>query len=137
MYITDKNGFYDLPYGTLYSRWTPVVFGSLQMKLNNIFDEENNPFDFSYININEPSGVSDAIFKFLSSPDIKTDTCFLPIDNSYIGKIIPNQYDNMFEADNDNCYDSSELFVVWEKKDVEKFIELFEYILKTGYSKKE
>ena len=101
MYITDKNGFYDLPYGTLYSRWTPVVFGSLQMKLNNIFDEENNPFDFSYININEPSGASDAIFKFLSSPDIKTDTCFLPIDNSYIGKIIPNQYDNMFEADND------------------------------------
>lgn len=55
MYITDKNGFYDLPYGTLYSRWTPVVFGSLQMKLNNILDEENNPFDFSYININEPS----------------------------------------------------------------------------------
>lgn len=29
MYITDKKGFYDLPYGTLYSRWTPVVFGSL------------------------------------------------------------------------------------------------------------
>lgn len=126
MYITDKKGFYDLPYGTLYSRWTPVVFGSLQMKLNNIFDEEDNPFDFSYININEPSGASDAIFKFLSSPDIKTDTCFLPIDNSYIGKIIPNQYNDMFEADSDNCYDSSELFSIKFKGNLIEFCDLSE-----------
>ena len=96
MYITDKKGFYNLPYGTLYSRWTPVVFGSLQMKMYNISDEEDNPCNFSYINISEPNGAADAIFKFLSSPDIKTDACFLPIDNSYIDKIIPSEYDDIF-----------------------------------------
>lgn len=137
MYITDKQGFYNLPYGTLYSRWTPVVFGSLQIKMYNISNEENKPFNFSYIDVSKPSGASDAIFKFLSSPDIKTDACFLPIDNSYIDKTIPNDYDSMFESDNDDCYDSSELFVIWEKEDVEKFIHILECSLKEGYNKKD
>ena len=136
MYITNKKEFYNLPSGTLYSRWKPVIFGPLEMKVDTIFDDDNKPFNFTYMGISDLSMASDAIFNFLNSSNVETDSKFLSIKDSYINKNIPAE-NGMFDIDHDDCYNDDELFVIWEKEDVKTFIRLFECILTTAYAKYE
>lgn len=52
MRIVNKQEFYTLPSGTLYSEYRPCHFNGLMIKLDTCYHSENNdPFDFLYIDL--------------------------------------------------------------------------------------
>ena len=111
MKIVNKTEFYSLPEGTLYSDYEPCIFTSIKVKQSTLYNEDK-PIDFIYEsligNINAES--SSRFVDMLD--DAEKNKTSLPLD---------------FEcSERDGLYEESQLFAIYEKQDLENFIQKLE-----------
>lgn len=109
MKILNKKEFYKLPIGTVYSKYDPVCFDLLYIKGENLYGGENGePSDFFYIEL-------------ISNVSCYNSNEFVDILEEAEEK--GTSFDLDFESQTrDGMYDDSQLFAVYEKKDLEGLI---------------
>ena len=108
MKIVNKIEFYTLPEGTLYSDYEPCIFTSLKVKKSTLYSE-NKPIDFIYESLigNIDAESSNHFVNMLYDAEEKKTS--LPLD---------------FECEErDGLYEDSQLFAIYEKQDLENFIQ--------------
>jgi hypothetical protein len=111
MKIVNKKEFYALPEGTLYSDYEPCIFTSLKVKQSTLFDGKK-PIDFIYESLigNIEANSSDHFVDMLD--DSENNKSSLPMD---------------FECGKrDGLFEEEQLFAIYEKKDLEDFIQKLE-----------
>ncbi|AGO48283.1 hypothetical protein Phi17:1_gp7 [Cellulophaga phage phi17:1] len=108
MRIVNKQEFYKLPKGTLFAKYEPIIFDGLCIKYQNTYNHKNEPIDYVYESL-------------LGNVDCES--------SEHFGDILfeAEENGNSFKLDfdcieRDGCYDDEELFAVYEKEDVVKFI---------------
>lgn len=114
MRIVKKQEFYSLPEGTIYAELQPIIIEGLFIKGKTLFDDDNNPIDFIHYSI------GDCIEGSFGSHD----------DYNMI-EVMINDSSVEYGLDVDSgcregCYDDSQLYVVYSKKDLEKIIGVFQ-----------
>jgi len=114
MKIINREQFLKMPPGTVYSKYTPCIFGPLAIKGETVSEADWNV---------QP--ISDAI-------EFNNDTEFYEIltDAQANGRSI--RLDLECET-RDGLFDHTDLFAVWEAGDVSLLIERMQKALRTGY----
>lgn len=110
MRIVDRKTFLSLPENTLFSTYEPQVFGPLEIK------GESLPNDF-YI-----QGIASAV---ASTGD--QDECNILDDALQTGRSFRMDFNCQGR---DGCFESNELYAVWEKEDVESLISRLQECIK-------
>jgi flavodoxin len=108
MKIINKQEFYDLPENILYSNYDPCVISGLKIKKKTIYNQEKEAIDYTYIDLigNIECDGSDDFFEIL--------------ENSNKNKI---NFNLDFEIEErDGMFDEEEMFCIYEKKDIERFL---------------
>lgn len=111
MKIVNKTEFYALPEGTLYSDYEPCIFTSIKVKQSTLYHQDK-PIDFIYESlIGNINAESSSHFVDMLDYAEKNKTS-LPLD---------------FECgERDGLYEEYQLFAIYEKQDLENFIEKLE-----------
>lgn len=107
MKIVNKEEFYNLPKGAVYSDYEPCVFSGLYIKQGNIHSR-TEPIDFVYKDL-------------IGNIDSDDTNHFVGIlDDALINKSsLPLHFNSM---ERDGLFDSNQLFAVYEKEDLEELI---------------
>ena len=108
MKIINKKSFFELPNGTLYSKYKPCVFDGLFIKLETVRCSNGKAVDFCYKNliseleINDSEDFNDILFEAeKTNKDIKLN----------------------FEIEQrDGLYDNNQMFAIYSKKDIANFL---------------
>jgi len=110
MRIVNKKEFYELPVGTIFSRFVPSCINGLMIKDRTIRHENGEGFDFCYQDLigNLESDNSDEFFEMLDSAQ-KDSSLEMPMDFDVIER--------------DGEYVDEDLYAVYSKKDVSDLIE--------------
>lgn len=116
MRIVNKDEFYSLPDGTVYAEYDPIVFEGLYIKLKTLKDINNNPIDYYYIHL---LGNIDA--------QSSSDEADIMIEAEETGKSFKLDFECVSK---DGMYESEGLFAIYEKEDIEKFINSLQTCLK-------
>lgn len=117
MRIVDRKTFLAMPAGTLFSKFNPNIFQSLNIKDDDAWDN-----DFFYTSIH------DAIANE-GSEDFGRQ-----LDKAQI-EDIPMDFD---AVERDGCFDDEDtLFAVWSATDVKELIVRLQHALQTGYGGRE
>ena len=112
MRIVNKQEFYKMPEGTLFSEFKDYTFGHICVKNETIISEFRNniPFDFFYTNVTYPYiESSDDIGYFDILEKMKNDNIEYPID---------------FCLNRDGKFDETQLYAIWSKKDIKNLIKI-------------
>lgn len=108
MRIVNKQEFYNLPKGTLYSYFEPNYFSGLKIKWNTLINSDGKPFDFNY---------EDLIGNILSDNSQE----FYDIIEASIEKKTSFKLDfNCMQRD--GLFEENQLFAIYEKEDLESLI---------------
>lgn len=107
MKILNKQEFYKLPEGTLYSNYQPCVFSGLKIKQSTIYDAEK-PIDFIFESLigNIDANDSGHFVDLLTESEEQKTSISLDFDC----------------GERDGLYEEEALYAVYEKSDIEKFI---------------
>jgi len=104
MKIVNKQEFYNLPNGTLYSDYEPYVFNNLKIKLDTLCDSNRSPFDFYY---------QDLIGNVFSNDGSKlVDTLDLAIKDKTSFAL------DFGSISRDGLFEENQLFAIYEAKDI-------------------
>ena len=109
MKIVNKQEFYALPYGTLYSKYAPMNFYGLKIKGDTIYGFSNEPIDFYYEDLigNVEFDDSNELVGILDKAE-KQKTSF------------PLEYNCSFR---DGMFEQEESFAIYELTDIYQFID--------------
>lgn len=110
MRIVDLETFLGLPAGVVFSKYEPIIFGSLCIKGDSIPEAR----DFFYQDITE--AVDGNLI------DLAND-----LEN---GRTVAMDLDCMSR---DGCFADDQLFAVWDRQDVEQLVSRFTVALEQGY----
>ena len=115
MKIINKQEFYKLPSGTLYSDYDPCVFHGLKIKGDTIAHDDT-PRDFCYEDLigNVKSGSSDELFDILD--DAENHKTNFPLD-----------FDS---EERDGMYDEDSLYAIYDNDDVLGLIKRLKLLIK-------
>lgn len=107
MKIVNKQDFYKLPEGTIYSDYEPCVFDGLKVKQSTIYDK-NKPIDFIFESL-------------IGNIDAESSGHFVDI----LGEAEKQGVSMVLDFDcgeRDGLYEETALYAVYEKTDIEHFI---------------
>lgn len=116
MRIVSREEFLQLPKGTVYAEYEPCIFGNLSIKIfgnlsikdDTVFSISNQPIDFYCLKIAnsiESSG-SEEFFERVEA--MENNRKSFPVDLDSVGR--------------DGLFETNQLYVVWEKEDVQSLI---------------
>lgn len=104
MKIVNKQEFYNLPSGTLYSDYQPCVFNNLKIKYDTLYNNDNIPFDFYYQDlIGNVFANNGCEFVGILDSAIKNKTSF-ELDFGSMSR--------------DGLFEENDLFAIYETKDI-------------------
>jgi hypothetical protein len=108
MKIVNKQEFYKLPEGTLYSEYEPCVLNGLNVKGMNMVGLDNKLIDFTLKSIigNVYCDSSDDFVNILT--DAEENKTSIKLDFDYYGR--------------DGLYEDDALYAIYEEKDIDDFI---------------
>lgn len=117
MRIVDRKTFLAMPAGTIFQKYAPCYFGSIEIK-----DATSEPNDFYTVcSMDQPyfAAVSDSGEWMLHCDRIATGEASGPLDFEIISR--------------DGLFDDDQLFAIWERADVEALINRIGKALADGY----
>ena len=108
MRIYDRDGFMSLPAGTIFCKGKPWFFEEFSVKGDTLNDTQGSPIDWTYLGLQwiESESSEDADRKL---EDMKSNGASYPMQESY-GR--------------DGCFDSKDIFLVYEQADLQKIKEM-------------
>ena len=108
MRIVNKQEFYQLPEGTLFAYYEPIIFDDLCIKYQNLYNEKNEPIDFLYECLlgNVDSQGSDDYANILIKAQKDKSSFKLDFDC----------------GERDGLYQDDALYAIYEKDDIVDFI---------------
>jgi hypothetical protein len=117
MKIVNKQEFYNLPAGTLYSNYEPCVIEGLKIKQNTCFSiDTKEPIDYCYIDL-------------IGNVDYKDFEDYIDLlDNSEKNK---TSLKLDFEiTERDGMFEKNEMFCIYEEDDIKSLISTLQGLLK-------
>lgn len=126
MRIVNREEFLKQPFGTIFAKYSTMSAPGLGI-LENVWDSEKGPkyMDFIYQPLEDVS-----IVDCTGSGDMY-DKCVAAEADSTLS--LPTTFDDTMR---DALFDEDQLFLIWEKQDVEKLVAKLQHSLNTAYRPK-
>lgn len=105
MRILNRTQFLALPSGVVFAKYTPTgEYGTLCRKFTTFVDRAGMPSDFEYQDMTSEVGLcGDDFFKVMEDAEAHGTSYAL----------------DFYSGNRDACFDSDQLFAVWEQRDIE------------------